>query len=510
MFKILDNIFADKGFYINLNSSTDRREHINSLMDKFELTDLNRFEALTDEMIQFSCTKSHLAIYEISLQNDYDVIFVSEDDMSIDEVLYSPYESKQITFGEKIKELYEDLKKVDWDVILFGCNPKKHLIPVTNNLAIDYESTGAWAYLIKKRAYKYILENSNYKKDLIAIDDYLPLLNGRGFKTLCTIPLLINHGIGFVSTLQPRGPVNYDAWIKGSYHKYLFDNYKTNFSKKVLEKEITVVIAGHFVEDYLYYLNYLLYSLPDELRKCRFIVHYDETHGVETNREMYKLMVFFKYHMSDLNVALSSGFGGLISTLETVINKVETPYFIFLEHDWVFMEKDKINFFGLLDAFNNHDFINAVWFGKSDNIMRGYEISRDVDGVTTPFEREDRVDEVDLTTTCRFSNNPALFRKTKISYWYDTIIKNQYVGTVHQSQNNVEENVILKFREMIDKNKWSDIRDELGTFLYGNVGEGPYVAHLDGTKRYQGTSKSEPEYNGEEYVRKNPIPKVQL
>jgi hypothetical protein len=108
---------------------------------------------------------------------------------------------------------------VEWDIVLLGCNPKSQIRPITNNLGIVDKSTGAWAYLIKKRAYQYILEHSNYKRDYIAIDDYLPLLNSKGFVTLTTIPLIVNHAVGFESTLQPRGPVNYNGWIQGNYHK---------------------------------------------------------------------------------------------------------------------------------------------------------------------------------------------------------------------------------------------------------------------------------------------------
>lgn len=505
MFNILGKTFADKGYYINLSTSTDRKENIEKLISEYQIEGLERFEALTDEMIQYSCTKSHLGVFKEALDDDLDVIFVAEDDIDISDTCYAPYSQENVLFRDVMVNIHNDLKDVEWDVLLFGCNPKTHLIPITNNLAIDHQSTGAWGYLIKKQAYKFILENLHYKKDLIAIDDFLPLLNSKGFTTLCTIPLVINHAVGFVSTLQPRGPVNYDAWIKGNYHKFLYDNYKNDFTEKKVEKEVTIVVAGHFVKDYLFYLNYLLYSLPNELTKCKFLIHYDENPEFNTNTERFKLNAYFRDVRSDLNVTVTCGFGGLISTIENTMNRVNTPYFIFLEHDWVFLKKDDINFINLIDAFNNHDFINAVWFAKDDNVMRGFEISRDVDDVTTPFEREDRVNEVDLVTTCRWSNNPVMFRVSKMKEWFYGIIKNEHVGKSHQGQYNVEETIIPYYRDMISKNKWVDIRDNWGTFLYGNLNEGPYVGHTDASRRYQGIAKSEPEINGENYIKNNPL-----
>ena len=330
-------------------------------------------------------------------------------------------------------------------------------------------------------------------------------MNDKGFVTLCTIPLVINHGVGFVSTLQPRGPVNYNAWINGNYDKHLYGNYQNDFMIKKVEKEVTIIIAGHFVENYLYYLKYLLHSLPKDLLKCKFLIHYDESTGFDANTESYNLNRYFRDEMSDINTTVTIGFGGLISTIESTMNQVKTPYFIFLEHDWVFLEKQNINFIKLIDAFNNHNFINAVWFAKDDNEMRGFEISRDIDDKTTPFERENRVSEIDLVTTCRWSNNPVMFRLSKMKEWYYNIIKNEYVGKLNQCQSNIEETMIEHYRKIISENKWDDIRDNWGTFLYGNIGEGPYVGHTDASKRYQGHAKSQPEINGENYIINNPI-----
>ena len=139
----------------------------------------------------------------------------------IEDMCYYPKEKKEFT--EVLKKVVLDLKSVEWDVVLLGCNPKEDLKYVTDNLYSVTKSTGSWAYLIKKRAYEHLIDNINYKKDYIAIDDHLCLLSSKGFKVLTTIPLMINHAVGFVSTLQPNGPVNYDVWIQGNYHNFIYD-----------------------------------------------------------------------------------------------------------------------------------------------------------------------------------------------------------------------------------------------------------------------------------------------
>jgi hypothetical protein len=505
MFTIQNFNFGNNGYYINLESSTDRKSHIEELKNKYNIQNLNRFEALTDEMIQYSCTKSHLGVFQDALNNDYEVIFVCEDDMDINDECYLPNIQTKPSFSDLIPQIYNDLQNVEWDVLLFGCNPKSSLIPVTNTLAKIDRSTGAWAYLIKKRAYEYVINNLNYRRDLLAIDDFLPRLNDVGFVTLTTIPMIINHAVGFVSTLQPRGPVNYDVWIQGNYDKFIYSNYNMDFTEERVEKDITIVIAGHFVENYIYYLNYLLHSLPNELLKCKFLIHYDEWGSDDINLEKYKLNAYFRDTKSELNVTVTTGFGGLISTFKNVIDRIKTPYFIFLEHDWVFLKKDNIDFLKLTQTFKKYDFVHSVWFSKDDNTVRGFDIAKDVESNVTPFDREYRIDNVDLITVCRWSNNPAMFRLSKFKEWFDKYINNEYVGTQHQGQHNVEEMMIPIYRKIISENKWEDIKDDWGTYLYGDLGEGPYVGHTDASRRYQGASKSEPEYNGEEYIKNNPI-----
>ena len=91
---------ADKGFYINLEKSVERKDNIGKQIKKFKIKGLNRFNALTDDLVQYSCTKSHLAVFEKASKDNLEIIFVAEDDMNIDEICYTPYIENQISFKE--------------------------------------------------------------------------------------------------------------------------------------------------------------------------------------------------------------------------------------------------------------------------------------------------------------------------------------------------------------------------------------------------------------------------
>jgi len=503
MFSILGTIFANKGYYINLDSSLDRKEHIENQILKYDIKNLKRFSALTDELRQCTATKSQKAVFEQALKEDYEVIFVSEDDFDILDTVIT-LNGQEVPIKEHLASLKAELDTIEWDVFMFGCTPKTFLIPYTSNISLINKSTGAWAYLIKKRAMQYILDNFNYKRDYQAIDDILPILNFRGFKTYCATPITIHHAKGFESTLNPQGPVNYDNMIEGSYYKYLKDFIKPNYLDQYeVERKLTIVVTGHFVDNFLYYLRYLLHSLPEEIKKCRFLIYYDHNPNIEN--PILPLIHYFYNRNNTITYDIKFVKYGLIDAVKTCLEDITTPYFMFLEHDWVFLKKDNINFKSIINAFDKYNFIHSVYLNKDNNVMRGFEICQDVTGQTTPYELEERVKEINLITTCRWSNNPAIHRTSKYKEWYNT-----YLASVHNNvghgQHDVEEVMIPTYRDIISKSKWIDIRDSWGTYLYGNIGDGPYVGHTDASRRYLTSSRSQPEIDGDEYIKNNPLP----
>lgn len=508
MITILGKKIADKGYYINLDTSLDRKERAEEQINKYNIVGLERFSALTDPFVQFSCTKSHLAIYEESLKNDVETIMIFEDDFQIHDTI--KINNFEYSFGEVLSTLVEEMETVDWDVILLGCNPKTYLIPETNLLSLNFKSTGSWAYIIKKEAYKHILENSNYKRDYIAIDDWLCQVSNLNFKVYTTTPKLVSHGVGFESTMRPQGLVNFDAWIEGNYQYYLYKDIKTeNFVDDFkVERETTVVVVGHFVENFLFYLRYLLHSIPQDIERCKFLIIYDTNHGTTEYQNVRLLEDYFKNRNRVINYEIIYSKGGLIDSVKMMLEKIKTKYFIFLEHDWLFLKTENIDFKGLLNTFNNYSFVHAVWFNKDDNQLKGFEIAGDVEGRETPYGKEQRIQDFELTTTVRWSNNPAMFRTSKYKEWFDKYMYNPNIGIVgHQGQYNVEDPMIREYRDLISKTRYDDIKDDWGTYLYGAVGTGPYVGHTDGSRRYQNPPlRCMSEDTADEYVKNNPLP----
>jgi len=221
-FSILGYELADIGYYINLEESIDRKQNIELQEKKYVIENLNRVEADKDEVRESSATKSHIKVFNLAKQNGHEIIAVFEDDFQIYDNVFIYDKSINKPISIYLKELSEHINNFEWDIILLGYNAKKYSIPQSKHLSTNYKSTGAWGYLIKKRAYEYIIDNFNYNGDRLAIDDIIPHMNYLGFKSLTTNVQVIHHAVGFVSTLDPKGPVNYDIWIEGNYHESIW------------------------------------------------------------------------------------------------------------------------------------------------------------------------------------------------------------------------------------------------------------------------------------------------
>lgn len=227
MFSILGSKLADKGFFINLDASTDRLDNVRRQITDFQITDLERFPALKDPLHQASATKSHLAILSQALSSGYDSIFVGEDDFQLYDTVFITENSINQSTQQYLSTLSQHLNETAWDVLCLGFNGKKRCIPVSKHLSKNFKSTGAWGYIIKKPAMEFILDNFSYYRDRQAIDDILPSLTYYGFTSLVTNTQIFHHAHGFISTLQPSlGPIDYRQWITGNYYNCIWHYIK--------------------------------------------------------------------------------------------------------------------------------------------------------------------------------------------------------------------------------------------------------------------------------------------
>lgn len=373
MFSICGIELAEKGFFVNLDKSTDRLALIEEQIHKHSITDLHRFSALTDNLHQSSATKSQRAVFEHALAENLDTIFVAEDDFKIPDEL--PYYSNlpKKDFKTHLQDVVNDLKTLDWDVFMFGCCPRAWLVPFTKNVALIDRSTGAWAYLIKKKAYEFILKNFNYYRDYQAIDNILPLLNFMGLKTFTSLPLLIHHAKGLVSTLQPGlGPVDYTTLIEGYYGRFMLDSIKPDedyVEKYYVERELSLMILDNMYENFVNILRNCLFNLPDSIKKCRMFVYYVDSRDEKTQQ----LISYFRDRPDFYNTGIEL-FDETTKALYRVVNNISTSYFIVINPKFIFTTQD-INFKEIINKMKTESIDALVFNTVSDDIKFEFNIN---------------------------------------------------------------------------------------------------------------------------------------
>jgi len=137
--------YIDKIYYINLEHRKDRKEHIENEIKKVidpELSITKRFNAIANKNGHIGCSKSHLAIIEECIQNNYNNVLILEDDFT--------FIIEKIEFKEYLEKFFT--KYTNYDMLLLGVNGpsfanKTDFFKVTN-------SQTASGYIINNRVFK--------------------------------------------------------------------------------------------------------------------------------------------------------------------------------------------------------------------------------------------------------------------------------------------------------------------------------------------------------------------
>ncbi|KAL3920829.1 MAG: hypothetical protein SGILL_003064 [Bacillariaceae sp.] len=216
---------VDKVFFINLDNRTERRQRMESLLDKFGL-DYERFSAIgpasmnmEDYMEQHSiqtlkhlshgevgCFMSHYRVLEDTIKNGYDHAIILEDDVS-----FLP------PFLTVLPAVLEELETLDlsWDIIMLGqeryIHGKDRPVPGSKYLVDPLFSLGAAGYLVSPRGAAKIVESRPLSK-MVEYDNFLQYLSGKvpfdsfhnnTLNLLMVQPALLTGG-GFTSDTNPK------------------------------------------------------------------------------------------------------------------------------------------------------------------------------------------------------------------------------------------------------------------------------------------------------------------
>ena len=134
-------------FYINLDHRKDRRNQIESELNKMNLK-YNRFNAIKHKIGIIGCGLSHLNLLKEAKKRNLKNILIFEDDFQ--------FIVDKKTFWEKMNNFFN--KNIDYDVLLIGYN-MKNSEPYDDELLKVLNSQTTSAYLVNNKFYDTLIEN---------------------------------------------------------------------------------------------------------------------------------------------------------------------------------------------------------------------------------------------------------------------------------------------------------------------------------------------------------------
>lgn len=150
-----------------------------------------------------------------------------------------------------------------------------------------------------------------------------------------------------------------------------------------------------------------------------------------------------------------------------LIDSVETKYYLFWEHDWVFTKN--INVLEIIDEMEINDNINWIKFSQFFN-------NNDVvQFIPEQFKNNNPSKNIPLIPTTRWSNNPYICRTEIFQKWWKT-----FVYPTNDEGGFVEGPLNVFLNHYIEKQGIELAMKNFKCFIYGNWNDSPTVSHLNG------------------------------
>ena len=140
-------------YYINLESRTDRKDHVEKELQKLGINNINRFNAVKMENGALGCSMSHLKCLQLAKEKDYEYIFICEDDITF---LNSELFLMQLNKFLSTSRI--------WDVILVAGNNMIPYIPIDNTCIKVSNCQTTTGYIVKREYYDKLI--NNYKEGI--------------------------------------------------------------------------------------------------------------------------------------------------------------------------------------------------------------------------------------------------------------------------------------------------------------------------------------------------------
>lgn len=205
-----------------------------------------------------------------------------------------------------------------------------------------------------------------------------------------------------------------------------------------------------------------------EINECVFKIYCDTKNPEERITKEYLNNL---KQIKDVKIIENQNSGLKINYLKS-LKETDTPYVLFCEHDWVFL--NKINTPNIIKCLNQHNSINFIRFNKRDNqwahINHPDPNIRSGDVWETYIESAFAIKEQPLMKTNCIATHPHIIRKDIINEWLPLLKTWSLEWDLHSNYNKDIESMGFKSAHQ----KW-------GIYNYGNRQTKKIIKHIDGS-----------------------------
>lgn len=150
-----------------------------------------------------------------------------------------------------------------------------------------------------------------------------------------------------------------------------------------------------------------------------------------------------------------------------LIDSVNTKYYLFWEHDWIFTRNiDIIEILNELEINDNINWIKFSQFVNNNDIVRF---------IPEQFKDNNPSTIIPLIPTTRWSNNPYICRTEVFQKWWKT-----FIYPTNDEGGFVEGPLNVMFNHYIDKQGIELAMKNFKCFIYGKWNDTPTISHLNG------------------------------
>lgn len=241
----------------------------------------------------------------------------------------------------------------------------------------------------------------------------------------------------------------------------------THFSRKLeANAELSPPGTGLVETTYASVLN----VFGHRVAACPKLLHFDHLNSSNKDEAAYhqNLQKFAENHGFNLTVQHNYGLQKIVSDM---LQRVTSPYLLFLEHDWEFQGLE-IDIAALIDVFERYENINYVRFNKRNNLIAGFDFI---------LEEESLVPDVDLIRTVAHSNNPFIVRVDKFRQEWLPACLNDPIYQQYDLRGQalgIEDPLFKRHIQDVRRLGFAGAHDLWGTYVFGKMGDPPRIVHL--------------------------------